>query len=87
MLVFGFYMLVVVGFGFMTIPHQILHIFGLSAGDNVWIRMMGMLGSIIGFYYIKFLLHKGGTQRIGHFHLLGPGLHFVPTRKIRAVRH
>jgi hypothetical protein len=47
--VFGFY-LVIVGFGFMIAPHWNLRLFGLSAGDDVWIRMVGMLASIIGAY-------------------------------------
>ena len=49
--VFGFY-LVIVGFGFMIAPHWNLRLFGLSAGDDVWIRMVGMLASIIGAYYL-----------------------------------
>ena len=39
--VFGFY-LVIVGFGFMIAPHWNLRLFGLSAGDDVWIRMVGI---------------------------------------------
>jgi hypothetical protein len=50
--VFGLYMIFVVGFGFMLIPMFILNLFGLSAGDDVWIRFVGMLASIIGGYYI-----------------------------------
>lgn len=50
--VFGMYMVFVVGLGFMLIPMFILNIFGLSAGDDVWIRFVGMLASIIGGYYI-----------------------------------
>jgi hypothetical protein len=49
--VFGFY-LVIVGLGFMIAPHWNLRLFGLSAGDDIWIRMMGMLASIIGAYYL-----------------------------------
>ena len=52
-MVFGFYMICVVGLGFIFIPMQILHLFGLSAGDEVWIRVAGMLASIIGFYYLQ----------------------------------
>ena len=44
--VFGFY-LIIVGLGFMIAPHWNLRLFGLSAGDDVWIRMVGMLASII----------------------------------------
>jgi hypothetical protein len=53
LLVFGIYMVFVVGLGFMFIPMQILNLFGLTAGDDVWIRFVGMLASIIGFYYIQ----------------------------------
>jgi hypothetical protein len=50
--VFGLYMVCVVGLGFMLIPLFILNLFGLSAGDDVWIRVVGMLASIVGGYYI-----------------------------------
>ena len=53
LLVFGLYMLFAPGFGFILMPMQILHLFGLTAGDDVWIRFVGMLASIIGFYYIQ----------------------------------
>ena len=53
LLIFGIYMVFVVGIGFMFIPLQILKLFGLTAGDDVWIRFVGMLASIIGFYYIQ----------------------------------
>jgi hypothetical protein len=49
--VFGFYR-VIVGLGFMIAPHWNLRLFGLSAGDDVWIRRVGMLASIIGAYYL-----------------------------------
>ena len=51
--VFGLYMVFVVGTGFLLIPHFVLNLFGLSAGDDVWIRFVGMLASIIGFYYVQ----------------------------------
>ncbi len=49
---FGLYMMFVVGLGFMFIPMFILDLFGLSAGDDVWIRFVGMLALIMGGYYI-----------------------------------
>lgn len=49
--VFGLYMVFVVGLGFMFIPMVILDFFGLSAGDDIWIRFVGMLASILGIYY------------------------------------
>lgn len=51
-MVFGFYMVFVVGLGFLLIPMIILDLFQLSAGDDVWIRFVGMLASILGIYYI-----------------------------------
>lgn len=51
-LVFGLYVVFAVGLGFMLIPMVILDFFGLSAGDDIWIRFVGMLASILGIYYI-----------------------------------
>ena len=51
-------MVFVVGLGFMLMPLLIMSLFGLSAGDDVWIRFVGMLASIIGAYYI-------GVARVG----------------------
>lgn len=52
-MVFGLYMVFVVGIGFMLIPLPILHAFGLDAGDDTWIRFVGMLAFVLGFYYIQ----------------------------------
>ena len=52
LLVFGLHMVFVVGLGFMLIPMLIMNLFWLSAGDDVWIRFVGMLAYIIGCYYI-----------------------------------
>ena len=46
-------MIFVVGAGFLLIPHFVLNLFNLSAGDDIWIRFVGMLASIIGFYYVQ----------------------------------
>ena len=53
LLVFGLYMSLIVGIGFMLVPLPILHAFRLAAGDDIWIRFVGMLASILGFYYIQ----------------------------------
>ena len=50
--VFGLYMIFAVGLGFMLMPLIILNLLGLSAGDDVWIRFVGMLAAIMGGYYI-----------------------------------
>jgi hypothetical protein len=54
-------MIFVVGLGFMVIPFFIIHLFGLTAGDGVWIRFVGMLASIIGFYYVQ--VARAGLDR------------------------
>jgi hypothetical protein len=59
--VFGLYMIFVVGFGFMFVPMFVLNLFGLSAGDDAWIRFVGMLASIIGVYYV--LATRAGLDR------------------------
>lgn len=61
LLVFGLYMVFVAGLGFMVMPMQILYLFGLNAGDDVWIRFVGMLASIVGFYYIQ--VARAGLDR------------------------
>ena len=50
--VFGLYMVFMVGLGFILINIFILDLFWLAAGDDVWIRFVGMLASIICCYYI-----------------------------------
>lgn len=50
--IFGLYMIFVVGMGFMAIPMLVLDLFRLHAGDDVWIRLVGLLASIVGVYYI-----------------------------------
>ena len=50
--VFGLYLTFVVGLSFMIMPHFILNLTGLSAGDDFWVRFAGMLAFIIGAYYL-----------------------------------
>jgi hypothetical protein len=50
--VFGLYLLGLVGPGFMVAPHPLLGLLGLSAGDDLWIRMVGLLAALLGFYYV-----------------------------------
>ena len=50
--VFGLYLIVIVGLGFIFMPTTVLDMFGLKYGDDTWPRFVGMLASIIGAYYI-----------------------------------
>ena len=52
MQVFGLYLIVVAGFGLIFVPTQLLGFFGLEGNHGGWIRMVGMLASIIGAYYL-----------------------------------
>jgi len=51
--VFGLSMIFVFGIGFMLFPRPLLALLGLTVGDDVWIRFVGMLVSIIGLYYVQ----------------------------------
>lgn len=62
MQVFGVYLVVIVGLGLMLAPHLILGMFGLSAAEDVWIRMVGMLASIVGAYYL--IAANNGAQMV-----------------------
>ena len=48
--VFATYMVFIVGGGLMLFPHRLLGIFQLSAGDDVWVRMTGLLAFILGVF-------------------------------------
>ena len=47
-----------VGFSLILIPMPIMHFFRLSAGEDAWIRFIGMLLSVIGVYYIMVVRAK-----------------------------
>ena len=48
---FGIY-LVVIGAGFLIIPNTILPMFKLPKTNEPWIRVMGSVVLVLGFYYI-----------------------------------
>lgn len=51
MLVFGSYLITVGGIGFGFFPHFTLSLIGLQAGDDTFIRIVGLLAAIIGVNY------------------------------------
>jgi len=55
--VFGIYV-ILLGIILMVIPNVILSIFGIPATSEVWIRVVGMLGFLIGYYYIRASRHE-----------------------------
>ena len=52
MFVFGIYV-ILLGIILMVAPNALLAIFGLPATTEVWIRVVGMLVFLIGYYYIR----------------------------------
>lgn len=50
-LVFGVY-IIIVGTGFSFIPNTILPLFKFPKTDEPWIRVMGIIVVVLGFYYI-----------------------------------
>lgn len=55
---YGLYLIYGVGLPFLIIPHFTLGMFGMSAGDDMWIRFVGILGGIIGAFYIAAVLTR-----------------------------
>ncbi len=50
---FGLYLISGVCLPFLLIPHFTLGLFGLSAGDGMWVRFVGVLAGIIGAFYVS----------------------------------
>jgi len=56
--IYGLYMVTGVGFPFLLIPHFSLGLFGLSAGDDMWIRFLGVYVVTMGAFYIAAVLTR-----------------------------
>jgi hypothetical protein len=54
---YGLY-LISSGLPFLLIPHFTLGMFGLSAGDDLWVRFVGVLIAIIGSFYVAAVLTR-----------------------------
>ncbi len=52
MFVFGIYLIVVVGVGFVAIPNTVLSLFRLPATREPWVRILGFIIALLGVYYI-----------------------------------
>ena len=55
--IYGLY-LISSGLPFLLIPHFTLGMFGLSAGDDLWVRFVGVLIAIIGSFYVAAVLTR-----------------------------
>ena len=59
---YGLYLVSGVALPFLLIPHFTLAMFGLSAGDDIWVRFVGVLTGVIGSFYITAVLTR--TERM-----------------------
>lgn len=50
--VFSWYLLAL-GATLLLVPNLLLGIFGIAATEEVWIRVVGLLAGIIGYYYLQ----------------------------------
>lgn len=55
---YGLYLVSGVGLPFLLIPHFTLGLFAMSAGDDMWIRFVGVLAGVIGGFYVAAVLTR-----------------------------
>jgi hypothetical protein len=54
--IFGIY-LVLLGAAVIAAPNFVLQLFGLPPTSEVWLRVVGVLAAILGFYYVQAARH------------------------------
>ncbi len=57
---FGLYYIFSIGVPFLFFPHFALGLFGLEAGADGWIRVLGLIIAIMGAYYVAAV--RGGVS-------------------------
>lgn len=55
---YGLYLTGSVALPFLIFPHFTLGLFGLSAGDELWVRFTGILAGVLGGFYIAAVLTR-----------------------------
>ena len=55
---FGLYLVSGIALPFLLIPDFALGLFGISAGDGMWVRFAGLLAGILGAFYIAAVLTR-----------------------------
>ena len=55
---YGLYLISSVALPLLLVPHFTLGIFGLSAGDDMWVRYVGLFAGIVGSFYIAAVLTR-----------------------------
>jgi hypothetical protein len=56
-MIFGIYV-VITGLAFFLLPNMVLPLLGFATTTEVWIRVMGLLGAILGAYYLYCARHE-----------------------------
>ena len=86
--VFGIY-IVLVGTGFLLIPNTVLPLFKLPKTNEPWIRVLGTIVVILGFYYIIVAQNELATffwaTVVGRFAVLISFILLVVTKKAPPV--
>lgn len=59
---FGIY-LILLGIVLVVVPNVLLAIFGIAATSEVWVRVVGMLVLILGYYYIRSARDEEGMTK------------------------
>ncbi len=55
---YGLYLVLSVAVSFLMFPHFALELFGLSAGDELWVRFTGLFAGVIGGFYIAAVMSR-----------------------------
>jgi len=86
--VFGIY-IVLIGSGFLFIPNAVLPLFKLPKTNEPWIRVLGIIIAILGFYYIiaaqNELMPFFWATVVGRFAILISFIMLVVTKKAPPV--
>ncbi|MGI9384505.1 MAG: hypothetical protein ACR2PO_15235 [Methyloligellaceae bacterium] len=49
---YGLYLITTIGIPFVVMPHFALGLFGMTAGDDMWVRLVGVLSAVMGGFYV-----------------------------------
>ncbi|MCG8562867.1 MAG: hypothetical protein MI824_23960 [Hyphomicrobiales bacterium] len=61
---YGLYLMTAIGVPFVVMPHFALGLFGMTAGDEMWVRLAGVLSAVMGGFYVM-AVHTDLTRFYG----------------------